>query len=550
MSIRAQLVPGLPWTPQLVNSVAPADDQLLGGRFGQRPCGERDGCRWGTVCSRLESCRVGVRMVETVEIRKSLGLADYSEIVHLSEAVRSLRSVAATLLPRLRGRRVWMLNSSSSGGGVAEMLPQVVALMRELGVPTEWVVIGSSRPEFFSLTKRLHNLIHGHGEPRLTADDRALYEAVSKENADSLRGQIGPDDILIVHDPQPLGAGAILKRELGIPAIFRCHIGLDETLPATRAAWDFLQPFAEVYDYSIFSALEYIPEFLAQHSGIIYPAIDPLGHKNRELTAHKLVGILCNARLAISHQPVVPPSFPDRARRLGPDGHFASADHWGEIGLLYRPIVTQVSRWDRLKGFEPLLHSFVRLKGLLDAKDLQMSERHRRRLELVRLVLAGPDPASIQDDPEALEVLADLTQVYRGLSPAQQEDIALISLPMGSLKNNALMVNALQRCSSVVVQNSLREGFGLTVTEAMWKRTAVLGSRACGIRHQIRDGVDGRLVADPEDIEELARELNDLLADVPRRQRYGGSAQRRVHSEFLVFSQVQRWLEVLAGHAG
>src|SRR5918911_3189780 len=172
--------------------------------------------------------------------------------------------------------------------------------------------------------------------------------------------------------------------------------------------------------------------------------------------------------------------------------------------------------------------------------------RHRRRLELVRLVLAGPEPASVRDDPEAVAVLESLRARYVELESDVREDIALLTLPMGSRKANALMVNALQSCSDIVAQNSLREGFGLTVTEAMWKRTPVLGSaRACGVRLQVRDGVDGVLVADPEDPEALAEAIHQMLADENRLDAWGTSAQRRVYDEFLLFGELRRWLEVL-----
>jgi len=158
------------------------------------------------------------------------------------------------------------------------------------------------------------------------------------------------------------------------------------------------------------------------------------------------------------------------------------------------PLVVQVSRWDRLKGFGPLLDAFARLKHGIAPADV--APRQRRRLSHVRLVLAGPEPAAVADDPEAVCVLDELIDAYRRLPHWLQEDVAIVSLPMASRAENALMVNALQRCASIVVQNSLREGFGLTVTEAMWKQRGVLGSRACGIRAQIRDGIDGRLVTD------------------------------------------------------
>jgi trehalose synthase len=207
--------------------------------------------------------------------------------------------------------------------------------------------------------------------------------------------------------------------------------------------------------------------------------------------------------------------------------------------------VAQVSRWDRLKGFRPLLEAFVRLKQRLTS-GAPLDPRQRRRLEIVRLVLAGPDPDSIQDDPEASEELHRLRAAYRVLAPELQKDVAVLSLPMESRKNNELMVNAIQSCSTIAVQNSLREGFGLTVTEAMWKGTPVLGTEACGIRQQIRDGIDGRLTRNPEDPSEIAYHLEEMLGDYPARARWARNGQKRVFTEFLVFVQMQKILRVLA----
>jgi trehalose synthase len=485
-------------------------------------------------------------MIESVEIHEPLGLEDYSAQIPLWEPTRLLMDEAESLVSTLRNRRVWMVNSTAQGGGVAEMMPKLVSLMRELGVDTEWIVMSARRPDFFVLTKKLHNLIHGEGDPKLGPDDLALYEAESRENAELLRKRLSPDDLLVIHDPQPLGMGAILKESVGLPMIFRCHIGLDEDKPQTRAAWEFLKPFAEHCDHAVFSAPEYIPSFLAGRSSLIYPAIDPLSYKNRELSPQKLMGVLCNARLAPEEHPVVPQPYEHTAKRLDAEGNFVPADRDGGIGLLYRPIITQVSRWDRLKGFKPLLDGFVKMKMQLVSGRGSFLERHRRRLEVVRLLLAGPDPAAIADDPEGREVLDELIESYKSLPSRIQSDIAVVSLPMESRQQNELMVNAIQRSSSIVVQNSLREGFGLTVTEAMWKRATVLGSGACGIRQQIRDGVDGRLIHDPEDPAAIAELLDRTLDDLPTRDRLGQNAQRRVHSEFLVFTQTRRWLEVLS----
>jgi trehalose synthase len=482
-----------------------------------------------------------------VEPDVHLSLNDYAGVGALTWAVDALRAAATTFVPRLEGRTVWHVNSTAQGGGVAELLPPQITLLRDLGVDVRWLVMETDRPEFFALTKRIHNMIHGAMQQEFTAGDRALYEGVSRANAEALLQYVRPDDVLLVHDPQPLGAGARVKRRHpSMRTIWRCHIGLEEDLPVTRAAWEFLRPYASVYDRAIFSVQDYIPRFLADCAAVIHPSLDPLSHKNRELSLHKLVGVLSDAGLTEPHWPLVAPPWPEGARRLQGDGTWEPATMPEDIGLLARPIITQVSRWDKLKGFEPVMEAFRALKlGLISrpAHDV----RHRRRLELARLILAGPDPSSIQDDPEGLVVLKSLRNRYTKLELDVREDVALLALPMGSRKANALMVNALQSSSDIVVQNSLREGFGLTVTEAMWKRKPVLGSvRACGVRHQVRDGVDGVLVSNPEDPEEIAEAMHHMLADEDQLETWGNNAQRRVYDEFLIFGELRRWLEVLA----
>ncbi len=488
-------------------------------------------------------------MIEFPPTDAGFTLDDYASFAHLTSAVDELRQEARTLVPPIRDRTVWMVNSTARGGGVAEMLPKVVALSNELGLSMRWAVIGTDRAEFFELTKRIHNLIHGVGTPKLSRADVDLYEAVNAHNAEEFLEHLRPNDLVVLHDPQPLAMAQVLKKHRDVKVVWRCHIGLDEHTPATRAAWTFLQPYAAACDYAVFSAPEYIPDYLAGSSTIIHPALDPQSHKNRELSPHKLTGVLCNAALKAERHPVLTPPFPEPARRLNSERKFVEANTDGEIGLLYRPIVTQVSRWDRLKGFAPLLEAFVRIKRRSEERR-PADERHRRRLEIVRLVLAGPDPSTIQDDPEGLEVLDELCRAYAKLPRALQEHIAVLVLPMASRKQNALMVNALQRCSTVVVQNSIREGFGLTATEAMWKGLAVVGTSACGLRTQIRDGIDGLLVQDPNDPDEVATKVETLLHDPQMRDVVGRSAQRRVHGEFLIFRQIQGWLRVIARCAG
>ncbi|MEJ2482006.1 MAG: glycosyltransferase [Gemmatimonadota bacterium] len=485
-------------------------------------------------------------MAFLVDVPHTPTLEDYEAVAHLSRHVEDLRATAAAVRGKLAGRTVWMVNSTSRGGGVAEMLPTVVTLLRDLEIPTEWVVIESSDPAFFRLTKQLHNLIHGAGEPDLEEGARELFERENRTNAEFLADRMAPGDVLIVHDPQPMPLASLLPEELRLTSLWRCHIGLDEENEATRAAWRFLAPYADTYEHGVFSTPEYVPPQFTQRASVITPAIDPLGDKNVTFHLHKQVGILANSALVTSPSPLVPPPFDDLVNRLQGDGSFRPANMWDDIGLLTRPIVTQVSRWDRLKGFGPLMEAFVLLKRrFANGLDEEDAWAYRRRLDLVRLVLAGPDPRSIQDDPEGREVLDDLHEAYLALPPELQDDIAVVTLPMSVRRQNALIVNALQRASTIVVQNSLREGFGLTITEAMWKRIPVLSnSRACGPRYQVRDGVDGCLIENPEDPEELATAMSRMLGEHRDRDLWGRNAQRRVHSEFLVFHQVSEWLSL------
>lgn len=485
-------------------------------------------------------------MTTRIELDRRATIEDYESVAHLAPAVQVLRAEAEQVVPALAGRTVWMVNSTARGGGVAEMLPAVVGLFRDLGVAAEWVVIEAEEPGFFALTKRIHNMIHGAGEPGLGVAERELFERVSRWNAERLADMTAPGDVVVVHDPQPIAVPSFLPPDSHAVAVWRCHIGVDLENAATRDVWAFLEPYAGAYAHAVFSAPEYIPDYFARRATIISPGIDPLSDKNRELSLHKLVGTLAESGLAVSPGPRLNPPYEHQARRLYPDGSVAVANGREDLGLLTRPVVTQISRWDRLKGYLPLLRAFAAMKRDFYAGGGPSDGIQRRRLDLVRLVLAGPDPESIQDDPEGQEVLRELADAYLALEPAVQDDVALLSLPMRSVRENALMVNALQRASTIVVQNSLREGFGLTVTEAMWKHVPILSnSRAVGPRTQVRDRLDGRLIDDPEDDDALRAAIEEMLADPRARDAWGRSAQRRAHEEFLVLTQVRRWCEVL-----
>ncbi|MFB6249766.1 MAG: glycosyltransferase [Salinibacter sp.] len=485
-------------------------------------------------------------MISIVDVETETSLDDYAAHASLARPVEDLRAAARQTIDRLDGRTVWMMNSTAQGGGVAEMLPKVVSMLRDLGVSTEWAVLVSDEEGFFPLTKRIHNLIHGTGTPHLSEEDETLYRSVSEACADGMARRVAPEDVVVAHDPQPLGTGALLKERLGVPAVWRCHIGLDDRNEATETAWSFLKPWATTYDQTVFSLREYVPSYLEDRSTIINPAIDPLSPKNRPLSVHALTEVLRRARLVQSGHPTIDRDFAQPALRLQRDGSFEPATRPEDLGLLHRPIVAQISRWDRLKGFGPLLQGFARMKEQAFVDRYATSARHRTRLTLTRLVLAGPDPDSVSDDPEGQEVFREICRRWQELPAEIQRDIAVLTLPMASRHNNAMMVNALQRCASIVAQNSRREGFGLTVTEGMWKRAPILGTHAAGIREQVTDGEHGRRLPESGDPKALARTIHEMLRAEEKRKEWARNARRRVSEKYLVFTQVRRWLEVLA----
>lgn len=482
-------------------------------------------------------------MIEIVQIEPEHTLADYEAEAELRQSVQAMEDAADKIARRLRGRTIWMVNSTASGGGVAEMMPSLVGTLRDLGVKTQWAVFHVDEPEFFRLTKRLHNMLHGSGHPDLSEDDHHLYERVSRKIADGLREHIQPGDILGIHDPQPLAAGAMVAREAHVPSIWRCHIGNEEMTPTVHAAWEFLKPWARRYDRVIFTLPEYVPEYLQDRVVISPPAIDPLSLKNRLLSVTEVARVLARAGLVKPHGPIPANPFEHGARRLQPDGSLGPATEPEDIDLLFRPIVLQVSRWDRLKGWTPLMQGFARMKK--QAGRNGHAGDGLRSLELARLVLAGPEPETVKDDPEGQEAFEELCGAWRKLDPEIQRDIAILVLPANH-QDNALTVNALQRVATIVAQNSLREGFGLTVTEAMWKRSVIIGTHAAGIRAQIREGEDGLLTANPNDPTAVAATLEAALSQPECWREWSRNAQRRVVDSYLIFTQIQRWLGMVA----
>jgi trehalose synthase len=486
-----------------------------------------------------------MNMIKIMNVNEGVQFKDYDLYSSLAMGLRDLSQEASLLLPKIKGRKIWMVNSTDQGGGVAEMMPRLISLFRQLGVDCEWVVAGTDNKDFFSITKKVHNLIHGEEVPTINNHEKDIYEAVNKENAEELLKLLKPNDILVMHDPQPMAMAIYLKEKIDVKFIWRCHIGFDIHTHQTEAAWEFLRPYSYVYSLAVFSAPEYIQGYFSGKAMVMYPSIDPLDHKNRDLAIHKVVGVLCNSNLVTEYHPVLTPPFTDPVKRLQPDGSFQSPLLPSDIGLLFKPIVLQISRWDRLKGFLPLMNGFVELKKNI-ADYSSSSPRNIRRIEMSQLVLAGPDPDYVKDDPEGSIVLKELVQNYLSLDSYIQPCITILKLPMSSRKNNELIVNALQRVASIIVQNSLKEGFGLTVTEAMWKGKPVIGSSTCGIKQQIRDGLDGQLIQNSQNIQEIAYKINYALEKPKESEVWGYYAQKRVIEKYLIFTQIRQWLRLFA----
>jgi trehalose synthase len=426
---------------------------------------------------------------------------------------------------RLLGdRTVWHINSTDRGGGVVELLSSLLAYAAGAGVSVRWLVV-TGPPEFFEVTKRLHNRLHGtpgDGGP-LDAEARRLYEETLERNAAEIGSLMGEDDMVICHDPQTAGLVPSLG-EHACGVLWRCHIGLDEPNDLAREAWRFLRPWVERADGFIFSRRQFAWEGLDQDRILISePVIDAFSPKNQELEPDRVTAILHQAQL-LDGGSGADPVF-ERT-----DGSTARVAHFAELDedVRLRPdtrIVCQVSRWDRLKDPLGVIEG---LAPTLAAHDAQ-------------LVLAGPGPGTVADDPESATVLAEVRAARASLEPPQRERVHLASLPMMDLEENAAIVNALQRHSDVVVQKSLAEGFGLTVAEAMWKRRPVVASRVGGIQEQIVDGESGILV-EPRNLEAFADAVGGLLDDRQRAGAMGEAASLRVRDHFLATASLLRYL--------
>lgn len=458
-------------------------------------------------------------------------LADLGVVVPEERLQRLQDRVVPRMKAQLDGAQIINVNSTASGGGVAEMLHVLLPLTLGVGLPTRWFVVEGD-PEFFALTKRLHHRLHGNkgDDGHLGEAERAIMQRVADANIDTLIEAITPGDVVILHDPQPAPMAAMLAAR-GIPVVWRCHVGVDHDNLYTDEAWEFLRPFlyGNVGEY-IFTRPSYAPEWVAPDLlRIIKPSIDPLAPKNEELSTEEIIGALSGSGI------IAGPGFGGVtfARADGTRAPFGiQAEIVREDGppAADTPLVVQVSRWDPLKDMAGVMEGFAQYVA-------PRSDAH--------LMLVGPSTAQVSDDPEGQVVLEGIEAQWRALPDDVRGRIHLVSLPMDDPEENGALVNAIQRHAAIVTQKSLAEGFGLTVTEAMYKARPVVASAVGGISDQIDDQVSGLLIADPRDLESFGRELLGLLADADARERIGAAARQRVIDVYLPDTSLDLWNEAV-----
>ncbi len=379
----------------------------------------------------------------------------------------------------LQGRRILHVNATAYGGGVAELLSTLVPLLQDLGLAAEWQVVPGD-DAFFTVTKALHNALQG-APLTITPAMQAIWR---EANARFARLFDERYDIVVVHDPQPAGLPFFLqeqgRREMAARWVWRCHIDLTA---ATPAAWAFLRPYLGAYDAAIFTMSAYVkPDLPIRRVVIAPPAIDPLSPKNIDLETPEVIDVL---------------------QRFGLDPG--------------RPLLVQVSRFDPWK--DPL--------GVIDVYRMV-----RREVSGLQLALVG---AMAADDPEGF-TWYEKTARHAGDDP----DIFLLTNLHGVGPRE---VNAFQRAARVVLQKSLREGFGLTVSEALWKGRPVVGGRVGGIPLQIIDGQTGYLVSG---LLECAWRTFDLLRHPEEADRMGQRGREHVRRHFLITRYLGDYLRLFA----
>ena len=437
---------------------------------------------------------------------------------------------AASALERLQGRSIVNVNSTAAGGGVAEMLHVLLGYIRGMGVNANWLVIDGN-PEFFEVTKRLHNHLYGSvGDGGgLGEEAHEIYERTLRRERDELAVNAREGDIVLLHDPQTAGLAEHAQR-IGCKVVWRCHVGLDEQNEHSTVGWEFLRRYLDGFvDHYVFSHRRFPPDWVpADRLSIICPSIDPFAPKNQELDDATVEAILTHVGLIAGR-----PGDTVFERTDGSPGRVERMCDVIRTGPPPRPdvpMVVQVSRWDVMKDMGGVMEAFARY---VDSG------------RTAELVLAGPVVSAVADDPEGGLVLEDCWKQWRGLPHTVRSRVQLACLPMHDLDENAVIVNALQRHATVVAQKSLAEGFGLTAAEAMLKGTPVVASAVGGLIEQVIDGESGLLVRDPYDLAEFGAAVCRILDDDVLRKRLSAGARARAIENHLGDTHLRQWLHVV-----
>jgi trehalose synthase len=399
-------------------------------------------------------------------------LSAYGNIIG-NERIEKLEQIAG----HLDGCKILKINATAQGGGVAEMLYSSVPFLNMLGIETEWRIIQGNR-EYFECTKTLHNLLQGMRGEFTPAMEQIYFQTLEEGFRDSLADY--DPDIVMIHDPQPLGMARYFKKP-GKTWLWRCHIDIEEAaLDGNLTLWDFVTRWVGQYDAAIFSAAHYVVWHWPFPKFIIPPFIDPLSEKNRELTGQEIQGVLSKYDI--------------------------------DPGV---PIIAQIGRFDPWKGLDRTVATYRLVKKETNCQ----------------LVLAG---GFASDDPEAERILSKLYDDTKG-----DEDIHILNLPLGERLNNWMEVNALQRAADVIMQPSTKEGFGLVITEALWKGKPVIGANVGAIAYQIRDGYNGYFFTTPE---ETAKLVQYLLEEPQVAGIVGERGKSYVRDHFLLPDRVADFL--------
>jgi trehalose synthase len=389
-------------------------------------------------------------------------IEDYTPIVGRNR-IEELKLVAE----KLKGKIIQNINSTAVGGGVAEILSRIVPLLNDIGVDAKWDVIKGDN-EFFQVTKKIHNGLHGT-KVKLTGKNIKKYREMSQLNIDQMQLY---GDIIFVHDPQPM-ALIDKKDKLSCKWLWRCHVDVSHPV---EGIWRFLKKYVERYDATVFSAPSFARDLKIKQF-MVCPSIDPLSEKNRDLTRVEIVSVLKKYGLPLD-----------------------------------KPLVTQVSRYDRLKDPIGVIGAYKLVRKYIDC----------------HLVLAGSHAA---DDPESSEVFAEIKEIAK--------DDSRIHTLVVDPETNDFDVNAIQRGSSVVMQKSLREGFALTVTEALWKARPVVASAVGGIPLQIAHKYSGLLC---HSVEGAALQVKQLLNSPDYAAKLGANGKEHIRQNFLLTRHMKDYM--------